>query len=214
MIYRLLELGLTDYDKAYAMQHNIVSALKNGKGNNTLLLLEHYPVFTIGRSGSIGNLLCDEELLDERGIKLRRVDRGGDITFHGEGQLVIYPIFNLCEHKRDLHKYLRTLEDAIIKLLLGYGINGERAKGLTGVWVGNKKIASIGIGVKNWISYHGIALNVNVDLDFFSLIRPCGLGNIAMTSLKELLGKNIPMQEIKNRAINVFEAVFGLEALN
>jgi len=179
-----------------------------------LLLLEHPPIFTIGRTGSSKNILCDTNFLKEKNVKVSYVDRGGDITFHGEGQLVTYPIFNLHEYKCDLHKYLRALESVVIDLLGIYNIKGERLEGYTGVWVGASKIASIGVGVRNWVTYHGLSLNVNVDLDFFSQINPCGISQVKMTSLKELLGRDIPIAEVKSHIVGAFERVFNLEVLN
>lgn len=211
---KLLDLGLQNYENIHFLQQKLVDSCRKENGENVLLLLEHPSIFTIGRASSLENLLCSKEVLRRYGIEVRYVDRGGDITFHGAGQLVAYPIFNLREYKCDLHKYLRALEKVVIETLKMYNLKADRIDGRTGVWVEDKKISSIGIGVKGWITYHGLSLNVNLDLTFFSLVNPCGLKGIQMTSLKELLRKEIPMDEIKSRIIQAFKDVFCLEVLN
>ncbi len=207
--HMIVDLGLVDYQKAYEVQKEYVRLRKLDGIDDILMLCEHNAIFTIGRTGRIENLLADETALKERGIKVLRVDRGGDITFHGPGQLVIYPITDLRARGGDLHRYLRYLEAIIIDVLNDYSVYGERVSGHTGVWVGGRKIASIGIAASNWITFHGVSLNVNVDLKFFSMIRPCGLMGVEMTSLSQVLGRYIDMAEIKDRAIDAFDAVLA-----
>jgi lipoate-protein ligase B len=188
--------------RAAARDRGIDSARDRGAGAGTeaqgldasdwLLFPDHPPVLTVGRSPSAGNVRVPRSRLDELGIEVFEVARGGDITWHGPGQLVCYTICDLDARGRDLHRFLRELEEALIRTLASYGIPGERVAGRTGVWVEGAKIASIGIAVRRWVSYHGIALNVRPDLGFFDLIHPCGLSGIRMTSLSSLLGSSAP----------------------
>ena len=204
----LIDLGLMYYEASYVVQKEFVRLRKLREIDDSLILAEHNSVFTIGRTGVIENLLKDEGYLADKGIKVIRIDRGGDITFHGPGQLVIYPIIDLKARGGDLHRYLRDLEQFVISLLKDYSISGERLSGKTGVWVGGNKIASIGIAASNWITYHGVSLNVNTDLNFFSMINPCGMKNVKMTSIAEVLKRKIDMAEVKEKAIAQFNRVF------
>lgn len=210
---RLLDLGEAGYDDAYGIQQELVCACRQGRAISTLMLLEHPSIFTIGRRGSLKNLLCDLDELKRNNVDVRYADRGGDITFHGKGQLVAYPIFDLREIGCDLHKFLRSLEKVIMETLKMYNLVPHTIDGFTGVWVNNKKISSLGIGVKGWISYHGVSLNVNPDLRYFSLINPCGLEGVKMTSMEELLERDISMDEVKSYIIRKFENIFNLEFL-
>ena len=204
----IIDLGLIDYEDAYRIQKELVQRRRLGEIDDTLIIAEHRPVFTIGRAGSRENLLADEKLLAERGIKVLSVDRGGDITFHGPGQLIAYPVIDLASKFTDLHRYLRRLEDVVIEFLSRYSVPAVRSNGKTGVWVGGRKIASIGIGAANWITYHGLSINVNVDLGFFSMIHPCGFKNIEMESLARILGKNIDMEQAKRTLLSSFGGIF------
>jgi len=206
----ILDIGLIDYSDALKMQQELVAKRRSGQIADSILILEHPPVFTIGRSGSRDNLLVGERSLIEKGIKVLDVDRGGDITFHSPGQLVGYPIINLKERTKDLHGYLRDLEETVILFLKKYGIPGERVKGATGVWTGTKKIAFIGIAAKDWVTYHGLSININNDLDFFSMMNPCGMKNIEVTSLKNILKREVPMYEAKKVLLGEFRRVFGM----
>lgn len=208
MVY---DLGLIDYEEAYRIQKDFVARRKRGDIDDSVILCEHRSVFTIGRSGKKKNLLVSEKALNEKGIKVLNVDRGGDITFHGPGQLVAYPILDLNLRGMGLHSYLRSLEEAAIRFLSYYSILGERLNGRTGVWVGGKKIASIGICASNWITYHGLSININVDLRFFSMIRPCGLKDIEVTSLGRILERYVMMQEAKEALKSSFNSALQIK---
>jgi len=181
--FKILSLGLTDYKKALNIQLDLLDKRKNNLIPDTLILLEHPPTITIGRGGDLKNLLVSQSYLKDRGIYFEQISRGGDITFHGPGQIVAYPIMDLNSLGRDIHKYLRSLEYLIIDMLKNYGIKATGLKDVTGVWANEKKIASIGIGVKRWITYHGFAININNDLNYYDMIIPCGLSKVMMTNV-------------------------------
>ena len=171
------------------------------------------PTITIGRNGDKSNLLISEKLLRQKNIDYFEVTRGGDITFHGPGQIVCYPIINLNNHIKDVHKYLRTLEQILIELLLDFDIKARRIEGLTGVFVKRSKIASIGVGMKRWVTYHGLSLNINTDLSYFDLIVPCGLNNNPVTSIKSWnkLEEDIKQSDIEDLLIKGFTKHFHYE---
>jgi lipoyl(octanoyl) transferase len=204
----ILDLGLIDYEEAYRVQKELVARRRLGEIDDTIILAEHRPVFTIGRSGSRANLLADEKLLDQRGIKVLSVDRGGDITFHGPGQIVAYPVIDLKPKFRDLHRYMRCLEEAVIVFMGSYSVAAVRAPGKTGVWALGRKVASIGIGASDWVTYHGVSININVDLTFFSMIHPCGMKDVEMDSLGRILGKSVDMDEARRRFLSSFNRIF------
>ncbi len=207
---QVVRLGLVDYEKAYSFQKDLLERRIRGEVPDTLILLEHEPVFTVGRSGSAENiLLTDEERIAE-GIDLREVDRGGDVTYHGPGQVVAYPVFDLNGYGKDVHRFIRSLEEVIIRVLNGYGLGARRIAGFTGVWVGEKKIASIGIGVRKWVSFHGLSLNVAPEMRHFSFINPCGLDSGKMTSMKELLERDVSVTEVQEAMIEKFGEIFDL----
>ena len=181
--FKILNLGLTDYKKALNIQLDLLDKRKNNLIPDTLILLQHPPTITIGRGGDLKNLLVSQSYLKDRGIYFEQISRGGDITFHGPGQIVAYPIMDLNNLGRDIHKYLRSLEHLIIDMLKNYGIKASGFKGITGVWSNDKKIESIGIGVKRWITYHGFAININNDLNYYDMIIPCGLSKVRMTNV-------------------------------
>ncbi len=181
----------------------------SGGRENFLMLLEHPPVITIGRSGLAGEVLADRKTLRERGVEVLETNRGGRVTFHGPGQLVAYPIVDLTARGRDLHRYLRELEGWLLRLLESYGIGAGLNPPYTGVWVGGRKIASIGIAVRHWVAYHGAALNVTTDLEFFRLIVPCGLPGVRVTSMQEVLGRPPDLAEVARRAARLFCEDFG-----
>lgn len=206
----IVDLGLTDYETAYRSQMELVAKRKLGEVDDSVIITEHRPVFTLGRMGRKHNLLASDAALSEKGIKVLSVDRGGDITFHGPGQLVLYPIIDLKARGRDLHRYLRDLESVIISFLNTYGIIAEQLKDKTGVWVGNRKIASIGIGTSNWVTYHGASVNIDVDLDYFSMIHPCGMKDVTMTSLSAITGSAVTTREAKGRLLECFKRLFAI----
>ena len=206
----IIDLGLIDYEDCYKVQKEFARRRKLGALDDSLIVAEHKPVFTIGRTGRMENLLEDEEALSCRGIKVLRVDRGGDITFHGPGQVVIYPIIDLRRRGKDLHKYLRDLEEISIRFLKEYSVAGRRFEGKTGVWAGDKKIASIGVGTSGWVTYHGLSVNINTDLSYFSMIYPCGMKSAMATSLAEILRREIPMPEAKAKLVSCFRGMLGM----
>lgn len=185
-------LGPTPYRDGLAIQEALVQLRAAGETGDWLLYPDHPPVLTVGRNPSEGNVLADPDTLRRHGIEVFEVARGGDVTWHGPGQLVGYLICDLDSRGRDLHRFLRGVEQSLIEALAALGIEGERVAGRTGVWVRGEKIASIGIAVRRWVSYHGFALNVAPDLRFFDLIHPCGLKGINMTSLTRLLEEGAP----------------------
>ena len=192
-----LWLGCVDYRRALELQLSRVDCRARGETPDTLLLLTHPHVYTFGRTGEQANLLVAEEDLTREGIPVERVARGGDVTYHGPGQLVGYPIVLLA--RPDVHRFVRSLESALIEALAVFGVPSRRIEGMTGVWVGEKKIASIGVGVKRWITYHGFALNVTTDLSYFGRIHLCGLKGREATSLAEVTGKVVPMDEVREQ---------------
>lgn len=204
---RYVDLNISDYRKAYAFQRKIVEKVAAGVYENTLILTEHRSIITIGRKGSRDHLLRTGEFLAAQGIGVLDVDRGGDITYHGPGQLVAYPIFKLENEARDIHCFLRFLEEVGINFLSKYGIAAARMTGATGVWVNGAKIASIGIGVKKWVTYHGMAININPDLRHFSFIKPCGISGVKITSLESLLKERLDIEDAKHKLRDSFEEV-------
>jgi len=192
-----LWLGCVEYRRALELQLSRVDCRARGETPDTLLLLTHPHVYTFGRSGVQANLLAAEEDLMREGIPVERVARGGDVTYHGPGQLVGYPIVRLA--RPDLHRFVRCIESALIEALAVFDVSSRRIEGLTGVWVGEKKIASIGVGVKRWITYHGFALNVATDLSYFQRIHLCGLKGREATSMVEITGRDVPMEEVRDR---------------
>ena len=205
---RVEDLGLIDYLTAYQYQQECVEKVRQ-KGRGFLILCEHPAVLTLGRMTKKDNLLKPANEILDQGVNIHNIDRGGDVTLHSPGQLVIYPIFDLTLYGKDLHAFLHKLEQLAIDLLNDFDIVATRFSGRTGVWVGNRKIVSMGIGVRKWISYHGLAINVNTDLKFFNLIRPCGL-EVQMTSMAEIKNKFIPINSVKERMIEHFCKNFNL----
>jgi lipoate-protein ligase B len=184
---------------------------KQGFEKDVLLLLEHPPTITLGRNGKWENLLVSEEMLRNRGIQCFAVDRGGDITFHGPGQLVGYPVLQLGRGEQDVHRYMRNLEETLIRVLASYGIEAERNEKYTGVWTGQGKIAAMGVHISRWITRHGFALNVNTDLSFYDLIVPCGIVGKQVASMHSILSRCVDLGEIAGRVVEEFGAVFGRE---
>ncbi|MEE8159163.1 MAG: lipoyl(octanoyl) transferase LipB [Dehalococcoidia bacterium] len=191
----ILKPGLVDYLQAWELQKNLVHQVAAGHRSDTLLLLEHPHVYTIGRRGSREHILLSQERLDSMGVPVYDVDRGGEVTYHGPGQLVAYPIVNLRDWGGPL-EYVRTLEQVMLKTLADYGITAGLIKGLTGVWVDQGKIGAIGVKISRGVSYHGLALNVNTNLDFYRHIVPCGAADKGVTSMKKLLGESIELDTV------------------
>jgi lipoyl(octanoyl) transferase len=210
--FRTLRPGRLPYPQGLQLQEELLAARRN-QPDDILLLLEHPPVITLGRGGQERNLLLPEARLAERGIAVHRVGRGGDVTYHGPGQLVGYPIVDLAPRGRDLHRFLRLLEATLLATLAAFGLQGRRHPGRTGVWVGEAKIASIGIGVRHWISWHGFALNVATDLGAFDQIVPCGLAGVRMTSMEALLGRALPLSQVETALIDAFARCFDSDYL-
>jgi len=206
---RVLDAGLLDFPKAADLQKKIVAEVLSGWGSETLIVCAHPPTITFGRGFRRENILVSPDVLRSRGIRLYAADRGGDVTYHGPGQLVFYPILDLRRRTRDLHFYLRQLELCVINALRErYGLNAYRKQDLTGVWVGPYKVASIGIGVKNWVTYHGFALNVTTDMAPFSLIRPCG-GDGPLAAIASFFrDEHLPIQEVKECLVESFQEIF------
>ena len=204
-----VKLGRTNYKDTWDLQKKLVELRFQGKIPDILLVTEHDPVLTMGRGTAKSNLLVSRAELESRGIELYQIERGGDITFHGPGQLVLYPIIDLAKRGRDLHKYLRDLEEVVILTLKEYDLTATLKKGLTGVWVNNHKLAAIGVAVSHWISYHGLALNVNTDLDYFKLINPCGITQFPVGSIASMVGKEIDFAETESLLTENFAEYFG-----
>lgn len=207
------DLGLIDYQKAWDLQHSLHEKRLLNKIDDTLLLLEHPHTYTLGKSADKSNLLFSDVELERREIALFNIDRGGDITYHGPGQIVGYAIIDLNKWEKDTHKYLRTLEEVIIQTLYEFGIEAKRDKNHTGVWVDDKKVCAIGIKVSRWVSMHGFALNVNTDMNLFNGIIPCGIEGRGVTSLKEELNKNININILKSSLVKKFSKIFKYDKL-
>lgn len=201
-------LGRVEYGEALALQRRRAAARVRGEVEDCLLLLEHPPVITLGRGAGREHVRAEKEVLEAHGIKVWEIERGGDVTFHGPGQLVGYPILSLADHGRDIHRYVRKLEDVLIRTLQRYGLQGERSTAGSGVWTAGAKMASIGVHVGRWVSRHGFALNVGPDLSGFDLIVPCGLDDTRVISLATLLGHTVPLPEVADVVAYEFGVVF------
>ena len=215
------DLGVVPYAEALELQRAVARArISRAFSDDLLLLVEHPPVITTGRSSKREHLLASAERLASRGVELHDVERGGDVTFHGPGQLVGYPVIDLKQHKQDLHWYLRQVEEALIRALAVFHLHGERSAGFTGVWTGGRKIASIGVHARDWVVWHGFALNISTDLSWFDLIVPCGIDQVQMTSIADELrradtaDKSMELLDarVRSAVVAAFESVFGLEA--
>jgi lipoate-protein ligase B len=206
-------LGRTPYGEALEMQRAVAKARIAGDiAEDVLLLVEHPPVVTLGRSAKAVHLVASRELLAARGVELFEVERGGDVTFHGPGQLVGYPIIDLKRHRQDLHWYLRAVEEALMRALGTLGLPAERVAAYTGVWTRGRKIASIGVHARDWVTWHGFALNVTTDLSYFDLMVPCGISGVTMTSIsRELETPNVDMSDVAAIVNRSFAEVFDLE---
>jgi lipoyl(octanoyl) transferase len=223
------ELGQMDYATCWALQEEkfaqIIArkrALRNGTSTtpteNVLYFVEHPPVITLGKSGDVANLLISETALQSRGVHFHKTNRGGDITFHGPGQLVGYPLLDLDHFFTDIHRYLRLLEEVIISTIAEYGLEGHRSEGETGVWLGPdtpdaRKICAMGVRASRWVTMHGFALNVNTDLSYFDFIIPCGIQGKKVTSIAKELGHDVPLAEVQEKLMKHFANQFEAELI-
>jgi lipoyl(octanoyl) transferase len=205
---RVLDLGQMGYQAAWDRQLEIHAEVLEG-GEDTLILVEHPAVFTLGANFHPENLRFSEAELIAKGNEIVRTDRGGDVTFHGPNQQVIYPIFDLNRHGKDLHRFIRNLEETMLLTLREFGVEGRRFPPHTGAWLGDEKVAAIGIKVKRWVSLHGIALNCNNDLEPFSWIVPCGIEGYGVTSLSQILGREVTINDAQPVIVRAFETVFS-----
>lgn len=206
------QLGTVPYAIALELQRDLARRRIAGEiDEDLLLLLEHPPVVTLGRTAKQAHLISSPERLRARGVEVHEVERGGDVTFHGPGQLVGYPIFDLKRHRQDLHWYLRQVEQALIVALGEVGIEADRNSGYTGVWTHGRKIASIGVHARDWVTWHGFALNVTTDLSYFDLIVPCGIPQVRMTSVARELGTELSVDRMSAVVSRAFGHVFALE---
>jgi lipoyl(octanoyl) transferase len=207
----VVNLGVVDYAEALALQEELRRGVTNGTLPDQLLLLEHPPVVTVGKHAGLEHLLLPEPELRRRGVDFHRTGRGGDVTFHGPGQLVGYPVMNLHPDRRDVHRYVRDLEESLIRTLADFGVGSGRIPGLTGVWTCDLKVAAIGVRISRWVTTHGFALNVATDLDFFRLIVPCGIADRGVTSLSRVLGRRVEVDEVRPLFARRFAEVFERE---
>lgn len=210
MLCVVYQLGLVGYREAYHLQRRLLRERFDSEIEDTVLLLEHPPTITIGKSGKLENVLVSQTQLAREGISLFFTDRGGDVTYHGPGQLVAYPIIDLRQRGRDIHRYVHDLEEVVIRTLSSFSIGAGRDESHAGVWVKDEEIAAIGLSIKKWITMHGIALNVNTNLGHFSLINPCGFSGKKATSMAKLLSQDIPMEAVAESLIAHFSEVFNV----
>ena len=209
MSFQVLDLGRMGFSECEGLQGEILERVISGQGPNTLVLVEHPPVITLGANFHEKNVLRSREELREKGIEVFRTDRGGDVTFHGPGQLVAYPIFSLDLVNRDLHRWLRTLEEAVLATVKEFGLEGRRFAPHTGVWIGDEKVCAIGVKIRKWVSKHGLALNCDVDLRFYEDIIPCGIEDYPVTSLSRASGRVITVEDAKPVLVESFANLFG-----
>jgi lipoyl(octanoyl) transferase len=204
----VVRLGLVEYEDGLDLMDRFGRAVAAGELPEQLLLLQHPPVVTLGRNATDGNLLLAPDALARRGIGFFRTGRGGDVTFHGPGQIVGYPILNLDPDRRDVRRYVRDLEEAVIRTLADYGVGSGRIAGLTGVWVGDLKVCAIGVRISRWITSHGFAFNISTDLSSFDVMVPCGIRERGVTSLERLLGRPADLEDVRGRLARRFAEVF------
>lgn len=205
-------LGVVPYQEALELQRALVEERRASRITDTLLLLQHPPVITLGVRGDGGrsNIVASEPRLAELGIEVAETGRGGDVTYHGPGQIVGYPILDLRPDRCDVHRYVRDIEEVMIRTCADFGVTAGRVEGLTGAWVGAEKIAAIGVRISRWITSHGFAFNVDTNLDHFNLIVPCGISDKGVTSLRRLVGRDLPMEDVEDSLVRHLSAVFDL----
>jgi len=209
-------LGVVPYDEALAMQRQLVEERRAGRVPDLLLLLQHPAVITLGVKGDGGraNIVATDERLAELGIAVHETGRGGDVTYHGPGQIVGYPILDLKPDRCDVHRYVRDLEEVMIRVCADYGVTAGRIKGLTGTWVGADKIGAIGVRLSRWITSHGFAFNVSTDLDHFRLIVPCGISDRGVTSLERATGRRLSLSDVEDVLVRSFQDVFAGQVID
>jgi lipoate-protein ligase B len=208
----VVDCGVRPYGEMLELQRSVAASRILGEiAQDVLLLVQHPPVVTLGRSSKDAHLLANPEQLRARGIETFEVERGGDVTFHGPGQLVGYPIIDLKRHRQDLHWYLRQVEEVLIRALQSFGIAGERVSSYTGVWTSGRKIASIGVHARDWVTWHGFALNVSTELSYFDLIVPCGIPDVTMTSIQREISREVSIDEVAPVIARAAAAVFDLD---
>jgi lipoyl(octanoyl) transferase len=211
MFCNVEQLGRLDYEEGLRIQSERVAQRKAETIPDTLLLLEHPHVYTLGRNANREHLLISQARLTQLGARVFETDRGGDITYHGPGQLVGYPILDLTKHRRDISWYMRSLEEVFINVAADFGVRADRIAGAAGVWVGDAKLVAIGVHLSRWVTSHGFAFNLNTDLAYFNSIVPCGLRDKGVTSLEMLLGYRVEMEGVVERVVKQFGRTFGFE---
>ena len=206
-------LGVVRYEEALALQRALVEERRAGRVTDLLLLLQHPPVITLGVRGDGGrsHIVADDARLAELGIAVSETGRGGDVTYHGPGQIIGYPILDLRPDRCDVHRYVRDIEDVMMRTCADYGVHARRVEGLTGAWAGERKIGAIGVRISRWITSHGFAFNVSTNLDHFGLILPCGIRDRGVTSLREETGRDIPFADVEDSLARHFGGVFNRE---
>ena len=209
--FEVRRLGIVPYAEALTLQRELVDERRAGRVPDLLLLLQHSRVITLGVKGDGGraNVLVSDEQLTELGVEISETGRGGDVTYHGPGQIVGYPILDLKPDRCDVHRYVRDLEEVMIRVCADYGVSASRISGLTGAWIGNEKVGAIGVRISRWITSHGFAFNVSTNLADFQLIVPCGIADHGVTSLEQATGRTLQISEVEERVIDQFAAVFG-----
>ncbi len=208
MDFKVIDLSLVDYLEAWDIQKDMLAKVINNDLDSALILCRHHPVITLGRNTSGSSLKFTEEEIRAKGLKLYNIERGGDATYHGPGQLTVYPVINLHYFKKDIHWFLRKLESLVISCLSDFNLRCARIQGSTGVWINQEKVASIGIAIKHWVTYHGLSINIKKDdLVNFNLIRPCGM-DIKVTSLEDVLGKDVNTAEVQLSLLDRFKEFF------
>jgi lipoyl(octanoyl) transferase len=203
--------GVIPYAEAHALQRDLVEARKAGHIHDTLLLLEHPPVLTLGRGAKADNILFGRDVLAAQGVSVEEVGRGGDVTYHGPGQLVGYPIIDLHPDRLDVRKYVASLEETMIRTAAEYGVTAERKEGLNGAWVGDNKLGAVGVRISRWVTMHGFALNNTTELSHFQLIVPCGISDKGVTSLERETGVGVPMRELHDRVVHHFASMYDAD---
>jgi lipoyl(octanoyl) transferase len=207
---KLIRTGISRYGPVWKLQQHLFRHITEQRSDNYLILTEHHPVITIGQKSNPAHLLASKAFLQQQGIELYHIDRGGDVTFHGPGQLVGYPILNLLDFRQDVRWYLRTLEEVILRTLGDYKLPAQRLQDLTGVWIKNKKICAIGVKITRWVTMHGFALNVSTDLNYFQYIIPCGISGKGVTSILEQSGNITSLNDVSNRVCAHFADIFNV----